>query len=309
MKYKVLFVCSGNKENGISPIVYNQGETLKEINIDVEYFPIKGKGINGYLSHYFPLQKKIRSGRYKAIHAHYSYCGILSTLASPFSKTIVSLMGSFYKNSLKYYLVKFFSHFFWKTVIVKSTKMKEQIQIKNAVLIPNGVQIEKYRLMNDREKTRQELGFKEDKKYVIFVSNPARPEKNYSLAKEAVELLKDRTIELIPICGKTQTEVVKYQTAADVLMLTSFTEGSPNVIKEAMAAGCPIVTTNVGDVKYIIGQTTGCFILKTFGHEEAAECLKKALIFNARTEGLSRIISLGLDSSSVAEKISRLYIS
>jgi len=55
---KVLFVSSGNSKFGISPIVYNQGESLKKEKIKVDYFTIKGKGIKGYIRSIKDLKKK-----------------------------------------------------------------------------------------------------------------------------------------------------------------------------------------------------------------------------------------------------------
>jgi len=40
---KVLFISSGNSKNGISPIVKNQGNSLKNKDVDIIYFTIKGK--------------------------------------------------------------------------------------------------------------------------------------------------------------------------------------------------------------------------------------------------------------------------
>tara|TARA_B110000858_G_scaffold187075_1_gene230927 strand:+ start:116 stop:262 length:147 start_codon:yes stop_codon:yes gene_type:complete len=46
---KVLFVCGGNSQNfGIPPLIKAQGESLKNVNISVYYFPIVGKGLKGY---------------------------------------------------------------------------------------------------------------------------------------------------------------------------------------------------------------------------------------------------------------------
>ena len=45
---KVLFVSSGNSDYGIVPFIRNQGESLKQAGIDIDYFTIIGKGIKGY---------------------------------------------------------------------------------------------------------------------------------------------------------------------------------------------------------------------------------------------------------------------
>jgi len=172
---KILFVCSGNKKQGISPIVSNQGEAIQKLGVIIDYFPVIGKGFWGYFKHYFKLRRKIKNGKYTAVHAHYSVCGMLVSLSTPFHENIiVSLMGSFYKGTVKYYLIHFFARFSWKSVIVKSERMMNQINLKKAVLIPNGVSVDKYAKISEREPYRRELGFSSEKKYVIFVSDPSR---------------------------------------------------------------------------------------------------------------------------------------
>jgi len=101
-----------------------------------------------------------------------------------------------------------------------------------------------------------------------------------------------------------QEEVNLFYNAADVLLLTSFHEGSPNVIKEAMACNCPIVSTDVGDVRDIIENTEGCYIT-TFQPEDIADKIKRALEYGQRTKGRENIKHL--DINTVAQRIIKVY--
>ena len=304
---KVLFVSSGNKRTGISPLIHNQAESLRNLNkISVEHFGIQGNGLGGYLKHLLPLIKYIKTQKIDVIHAHYSLCGFLAAIIRS-KPVVVSIMGSYPRKKWRYFLVKICARYLWSETIVKSERTAEQLGLKNLHVIPNGVQVEKFLIHKSRESLRRELKFIPNKKYIVFVSNPDRPEKNFKLCKDSVVLLDDSNIELIAVYNKPHDEVIKYMIAADVLMLTSFNEGSPNVIKEAMVACTPIVATNVGDIKYILGKTKGCYVLNSYTAEEGALKLKEALRFGQRTKGLDRLISLGLSANDVAKYIIRLY--
>lgn len=305
---KVLFVSSGNKKDGVSTIVFNQGQSIEKKHITLDHYKIFGKGLIGYLKNLKPLANIIKNEKYDIVHAHYSLCGFLVSLCTPLKcKIIVSLMGTFYKKSLKYYLIHIFAKYRWNQVIVKSQKMQTQINLKKVHLIPNGVQTDKFINQPDKNYLRQELNFDPDKKYILFVSNPDRTEKNFKLCQDSVKVLNDPCVKLVPVFNKAHEEVVKYLLAGDVLMMTSVSEGSPNVIKEAMAACCPIVATNVGDVQYLIGDINGCYVLESFDVNEAVDELKKALVFEGRTLGLESLISKGLSADNVANQIIKVY--
>ncbi len=97
-----------------------------------------------------------------------------------------------------------------------------------------------------------------------------------------------------------------YLNATDVLLLTSKWEGSPNVIKEAMACNCPIVSTNVGDVKWLLDGVEGCFIT-TNDPRDVADKINKALNFKSKTKGRDKLFRLGFDSEHIAKKIIKVY--
>ena len=301
---KILFVSSGNSSRGISPITFNQGESLKKTGQEVDYFLVKGKGVPGYIDSLIKLKKHLRKNKYDIVHAQYSLCGIVAALAGA-RPLIVSLMGSDVKAKSYYKIgLKFFAKFFWDSVIVKSLDMKLSLDFRNIPvnIIPNGVDFERFKVY-DRERFFDKTQWDTGKSHILFAADPCRPEKNFSLAQEAFNLLDSRKVELHSLKDISNKDVPYYMNSADVVLLTSLWEGSPNVIKEAMACCRPIVATDVGDVKEVIDKTEGCYVAD-FKSEDVAKKIKKALKHKI-TSGREDIGFL--ESSLIAQKILKLY--
>lgn len=316
---RVLFVSSGNNSiSGISSIIMNQGESLRQQGIYLDYFPIKGKGVTGYLKNIYLLKQYLRIHEYEIIHAHNGLCGVVSFLSlhrKDSHKLLVSFMGDDLigenridgsytgLGNIMVSINKWLAEKKLKTVIVKSAQMQKVISRANSIILPNGVDFKQFYPM-DKQKTRNRLGIPLEERMILFVADPTRPEKNYRLAKQATVMLSGDSSELRVIQGVPQEALNRYYNAADVCLLTSFHEGSPNVIKEAMACNCPIVSTAVGDVKEVIGTTMGCYIT-SFEPEDVVEKLKMAFAFRQRTNGRDNIKHL--ESSIIAKKLIKLY--
>jgi teichuronic acid biosynthesis glycosyltransferase TuaC len=301
---KVLFISSGNTKEGISPIVKRQGDSLIAEGVDLQYFTIKGKGILGYLSNLSDLRQVINEFQPDILHAHYSLSAFLATITKA-KPIVVSLMGSDVKSAKWYKIVLwFYCKFFWDITIVKSHDMESSLGFNNLHVIPNGVNTNIFYSMSKLE-AQNKLNRDKNKTNILFAANPKRAEKNYSLAKEAVSLL-DKHEMVLHSLEDVQPELIPiWLNASDVIILTSLWEGSPNVIKEAMACNRPIVSTDVGDVKWIFGETEGCYICE-FSSADLAQKINLALNF-LETKGRDRIIDLELDSFSIAKRIIKIY--
>ena len=306
-KMKVVFISSGNSKNGISAIVKRQGETLQRAGIEVDFFKIKGKGFRGYFRNIFIFRTYLKNNPHNLVHAHYSLSAYVATLAGA-KPLVVSLMGSDVYSKFYYkFLNKFLNKVFWNACIVKSESMKNIAKIRKAILIPNGIDINTCLLLTKND-AREKLGLDKAKKYILFASDPAREEKNFSLLNTAIEQF-NKTVELLIVNDKSQEELNLYYNAVDVILLTSLHEGSPNVVKEAMACNCPVVSTDVGDVRWLFGDTPGYFIT-SFDYKDVVEKIKLAINFREKyyqTKGRERIIDLGLDSGTVAGRIIDVY--
>jgi len=307
----VLFVSSGNSIVGIVPFIKAQGDSLLEEGINLEFFTIKGKGVKGYLNNILRLRNYISKNNFDIIHAHYSLTAFVVSLACIGKREpiIVSLMGSDTESSFfEKSLIKLFNLFFWSKVIVKSESMAEKMGISDVNIIPNGINQDVFLPMEIND-AKKKLGLNKEIKYILFAANPERYVKNYNLAENACQMLNEPNTVLKVISGINHQEIALYLNAASIVILTSRHEGSPNIIKEAMACNRPIVSTDVGDVRLVIGNTAGCFISKSTKNNFAKN-IKKALVFtsnNKKTKGVDRINELQLGSKSVANRLIDLY--
>ena len=73
-----------------------------------------------------------------------------------------------------------------------------------------------------------------------------------------------------------------------------------------MACNVPIVSTNVGDVKFNLNGINGCFICK-FDAKDIAEKILKAVIFKKQTLGRKKIIKLKLTNDLLAKEVRKIY--
>lgn len=302
---RVLFISRSHPDSGISPIIINQGESLRKMGIDLQFYGISGKGIKAYVKHIFLIQKFLKKNKFDIVHSHYSFSAFTASLAGS-KPHIVSLMGSDVKSSaLERFFIRLFNAFFWDACIVKSTDMQESSGLVKSIVIPNGVDLDTFRV-TDKFEARKQLGWESNKKYLLFIGNPERFEKNFSLSDKAHKLLQDPLVDIKAVFGIRNDELYTYYNAADLLLMTSLWEGSPNAVKEALACNCPVVSTDVGDVKANIEGLEGCYIT-SYEPGDIAEKVKLSLKNPSKINGRQRLLEYGLDSVSIARKIHVLY--
>jgi glycosyltransferase involved in cell wall biosynthesis len=216
-------------------------------------------------------------------------------------------MGSdTHQSKLMKLTIRYFANYRWSKTIVKSEDMKIRLGLNNAVILPNGVDLNLFKPL-DKKECRNKLGWDLDKKCILFASNPDRPEKNFALAKQTIENLNNDKIELKVVYDVDHKLMPIYLNAADVLLLTSKWEGSPNIVKEAMACNIPIVATEVGDIKYLFGNIEGYYYTDP-DPNKLVEYINFVLNNDIKPTGRQRIIDLNLDYDSFAEKLISIYL-
>lgn len=301
---RILIVASLNKGN-FAPFIVEQVEVLKAMGCEVDYFGLQGKGVKGYLGNLSDLKRKIKDFRPDVVHAHYGLSGLLACLQRK-APVVVTYHGSDINDPQVFrYSTKAMRLAAWNVFVSRKT-LEIAHQKKKHTLLPCGVDFSDAQLTK-REEARQKMHMESQKRYVLFAGAFDNEVKNAPLAKEAVALLVG-DVELLELKGYTREEVSLLMCAVDAFLMTSFTEGSPQVIKEALACGCPIVSVDVGDVKERTEGVKGCFVADTREPETLAQLLQKAIAFEGKTQGRDKLLADGLDNRMVAQRLMKIYI-
>ena len=301
MNYKLLIVCSANSGQ-VAPFIKEQVSALQLLGVETDFFLIQQKGFLGYLKERKNLLLKIKEFNPQLIHAHYGLSGLLANLQRHIP-VITTYHGSDINNNSIYPLSRLNMILSAHNIFVSEKNRAKSGQIRRQSVIACGVDTELFKPI-DKVQARKTLGLDNTKKLVLFAGAFDNKVKNPVLAQLAVDQLPGVT--LLELRGYKREEVALLMNAVDVVLMTSYTEGSPQFIKEAMACNCPVVSVRVGDVAEVIADTPGCF-LSSYEPADIATKLKLAMEYEKPTEGRKRILELGLDSETVASKIVDIY--
>ena len=307
---RILVVCSGNAPGfdlqKHQAFIYDQVDALEQLDsrIQFDYFFIKRKGFVGYLSCLGTLVRQLRSTHYTAIHAHVALSALLANL-----QRRVPVVSTFHGSDVNMPLLRLVSFIVdrlsRKTIYVSDALVAKAIYAGNdkRAIIPCGVNFDLF-IPRSKELARQQLNLSGHKRYVLFSSAFDVAVKNYPLAKAAVNLLQDDTIELLELKNYSREEVALLFTAVDVALMTSYSEGSPQFVKEALACNCPVVSTDVGDVRQVLSDIPGCFIT-SYEPEEVADCLRLVLTNTQPFESSDRIDQF--DNRLITQQVLAVY--
>lgn len=301
---KILFVASYNKER-FAPFIVEQAEVMRRAGCDIVFFGLQGKGYRGYLKNLPALKLKIKEFHPHLIHAHYGLSGLLANFQRK-----VPVVTTYHGSDINDRKVLPFSRLAMRFSVWNIFVSQKTLEIakpnKKYSLLPCGIDLTDLQL-TEKQEARRKMHLSLDKKYILFAGAFDNPVKNAQLAQKTVAQLNDPNIELLELKGYSRDEVTLLMCAVDAFLMTSFTEGSPQVIKEAMACGCSIVSVDVGDVKERVEGIEGCYVARMREPNELAELLLKAMSFVDKTKGRERIFSDGLENGIVARKLMEVY--
>lgn len=173
-------------------------------------------------------------------------------------------------------------------------------------VIPCGIDIHRFKPI-DRELCRKQLQWDPKAFHVVFPANTDNPVKRPELAQAAVRELIARGVraEIHYLKGVHNAEVPIWINASDSLLLTSLHEGSPTIVKEALACNVPVVSVDVGDVRERIENIKGCYIANP-DQESLAKALMLVYSGLRRIEGRKEVESFAIEQ--IAGRLKNFYM-
>jgi teichuronic acid biosynthesis glycosyltransferase TuaC len=297
-----MYPTARNPENGT--FVEQQVESLRREGIDMDVLHVdvtRSKWL--YPWTFVPFQKRVLTRRYDLVHAHYVFAGVVarSQFRSPM---IVTHHGDEAFFTWQAHLCRLLSRMVDKSIVV-TEEIKKSIGLESSVVIPCGVDFDIFKPI-DKRSAREQLGLPGDKKLVLFVGRYPEWRKRFDIVKDAVAQLKAKgmDLELIVAYKETYERVPVFMSACDVMVLPSEREGSPQVVKEAMACNLPVISVDVGDVPDILAGVKNCYVSP---RDPASVAERVALVLERceRSDGRERTRRYEL--SSIAKRIVKVY--
>lgn len=305
---KIIFFSRSNSGRP-HPFIQEQADAItREYPVQITQVLIHRGGILGYIQGIRLLHQSVRRNKVDLVHAHYGLSGLAAVVCRILFwhsyKIIITYHGSDLNKPDERRFSVLASHFVSRNILV-SANMEQYIR-KNHEIIPCGIDI----LSVVPALTEKKLHRKDSDFIVLFCSSFDRPVKDPEFALNVISNLRKEIKEevlFIELKGYNRQEVSALMQTADALFMCSKTEGSPQVIKEAIAHGLPIVSNDVGEVKLICQEADHCYITqKTL--PAFVNALKEINRLRPRIQRRERVLT-EYDNKRIAARIYQIYTS
>jgi glycosyltransferase involved in cell wall biosynthesis len=305
------------RDPAFGKFVEAQVEALRKLGCQQDVLLIQGKNkFVKYLSGIYAIRKRVRSHSYSHVHAYYGLCGFVAVCQNEVP-VIVTYCGSDLNpgfagrkrarlRSFVIIVLGQLASLRASVCIVRSREMLSRLWWSKARtrahIITSGLDLHRF-TPTGRLEARRRLGWPLEHPVVLFACADAalpavkRPELAKAVMEEVRHILPE--VELKIVAGRPQEELPNHYNAADVLLLTSANEGSPNVVKEALACNLPVVSTRVGDVPELLAGLKNCYVCLPNAVDLASKVIE-VLGSRERTNSRDRMKAYSLERTSVA---------
>jgi len=324
----IFFIVNANVRAGVPDI--SDFLTAQRIYLEREGFQVSlgvvddRTSISGILRNLRRLKREIKMYHPQIVHAHYgTMTAAIAVFAIDHERLIITFRGDDLlgtPNPGLYWRIReriggWLSQWaatYATTIITVSENLRQALPVslqQKVAVLPNGVDYEVFRTL-DKTEARFQLGWDTTTKVITFNASSGSNQKvkNIKLAQATIDLLgqKLERVRLHALSNSRREEVNLVLNASDCLIVTSLHEGSPNIVKEAMACNLPIVTVPCGDVVERLKNVQPGAICP-YDENELAKEIFKILKSGQRSNGREQLIIQGLDAANIAKRLGQIY--
>lgn len=318
-RLRVLMITSGWPQPGkpqTTHFIKRQADFLQAAGVDVDVLPFRGFGRPwNYVRAWFQARRRLLFGHYDLVHAQFGQSGLLAMptrlplVVTYRGSDLLGIVGPGCRYTLGGRVLQWATRFVARcatAVIVVSEHMKRHLPASvRATVLPSGLDFSLFQPI-PRDDARRQLGLPLDRRLVLFAGNPALPRKRHALAQAAMQHLDPALrAELIVAWGVPHADMPALMSACDALLFTSMQEGSPNVVKEALACDLPVVSVRVGDVAERLQGIEGCELCPDDEPATLAAALRRVLERGARIAGHEAVARL--DEHAITARLIQVY--
>jgi teichuronic acid biosynthesis glycosyltransferase TuaC len=300
---------------GSGVFIEQQARFLRRAGVDVDVFAFRGaKDPSRYLRAWIDVQRRLRGDDHHLVHAQFGQSGLLAlpkrlplvvTFRGSDLQGIVGRHGRYLWSGRVLRAASRIAARFADRIIVVSASLGQHLPGSRAYhVIPSGLDLELFQ-PGAKDAARQRLRLPASRRLILFGGNPDVAEKRFVLAREAVDRLHRSDVDLVVAKGVSRELVPTYMNACDALLLTSRHEGSPNMVKEALACNLPVVSVAVGDVRERLSQVRGCALCEDDRPETIARGIETVLADTRPFDG--RLGVTDLDEAALCRRLIAIY--
>jgi teichuronic acid biosynthesis glycosyltransferase TuaC len=263
---RVLFVVPGEGQGSSMIFVRRQADSLASEGVQGHLFYLASRTSPRHLfAEFRRFRSEVAKLRPAVVHAHFgTVTALFSAVASGSLPLVITYRGSDLNRSPPFYrwhakVRAAFGRLFSQLAALRAQRIVcVSRQLRNRLwwrrglvtILPTGVDPEVFR-PEPRGLVRRRLGWSDAERVVLFNAGYDASVKRLDLAKAAVDCASRdlAAVRLEILDGSVRPALIPdLMNAADCLLLTSVSEGSPTVVQEALACDLPVVSVEVGDV-------------------------------------------------------------
>ncbi len=313
-----------NEKRNFSPIVKNiytkYKSTYKEDNL---YLKVIDK--SNFINVLMEIRKYIYKHNIDIVHVHFGglYALIISLFIPNSCKSIITFHGTDIhakvpeeSNIIKYVKIKInkiaslVSILFYNNIDLVSEYLRKFIplyilNLKKIIVSPLGVNYQLFKPI-DKEESKKILKLNINMKYVLFVSSENSKIKREDYARVIVALL-GAPYQLLKLNNIKYEDVPLYINSSEFILITSKDEGSPNIVREALACNIPVVSVDVGDISKYLEKTKNSFLINKYNEQEAIKIIKLNINKFEEREDTRKLFQNDISLSNTTKKLNILY--